>query len=95
MSKHLFHSDFQFPKQTHAYHGKVRDMYTMLGDRIVAVVSDRISAFDVVLPEPIPFKGQVLNGIASSTPCAFDGFTSFTRASRSRAFGSKTDARKA
>jgi len=65
MSKHLFHSDFQFPKQTHAYHGKVRDMYTILGDRIVAVVSDRISAFDVVLPEPIPFKGQVLNGIAS------------------------------
>jgi len=65
MSKHLFHTDFKFLNQTEAYHGKVRDMYTLNDDLIVAVVSDRISAFDVVLPQPIPFKGQVLNGIAS------------------------------
>lgn len=56
---------FQFPGQTHAYHGKVRDMYTLAGGLTVAVVSDRISAFDVVLPQGIPFKGEVLNRIAS------------------------------
>ena len=48
-----------------SYHGKVRDMYTIGEDLMVAVVSDRISAFDVVMPRGIPFKGQVLNGVAS------------------------------
>ena len=65
MSQSLHASRFQFPTQTRAYHGKVRDMYSIADDLMVAVVSDRISAFDVILPKPIPFKGQVLNGIAS------------------------------
>lgn len=65
MSQQLYHSTFEFPGQTNAYHGKVRDMYRINDEIIVAVVSDRISAFDVILPSPIPFKGQVLNGIAS------------------------------
>ena len=61
----LLRSDFQLSGQTSAYHGKVRDMYTLEDGHIVAVVSDRISAFDVILPRPIPFKGQVLNGVAT------------------------------
>ncbi|MBO74845.1 MAG: phosphoribosylaminoimidazolesuccinocarboxamide synthase [Flavobacteriales bacterium] len=65
MSQSLHASRFNFPTQTHAYHGKVRDMYSIANNMMVAVVSDRISAFDAILPEPIPFKGQVLNGIAS------------------------------
>ena len=65
MSQSLHGSRFNFPGQTKAYHGKVRDMYSIADNKIVAVVSDRISAFDVILPKPIPFKGQVLNGIAS------------------------------
>ena len=65
MSQSLHASRFQFPTQIRAYHGKVRDMYSIADDLMVAVVSDRISAFDVILPKPIPFKGQVLNGIAS------------------------------
>ncbi|WP_291402174.1 phosphoribosylaminoimidazolesuccinocarboxamide synthase [Daejeonella sp.] len=56
---------FNLPGQTQFYKGKVRDVYT-IGDKfLVMVVTDRISAFDVVLPEPIPFKGQVLNQIAA------------------------------
>jgi phosphoribosylaminoimidazole-succinocarboxamide synthase len=61
----LLSSDLHLPGQTSAYHGKVRDMYSLDDGRIVAVVSDRISAFDVVLPRGIPFKGQVLNGVAT------------------------------
>ena len=64
MSQTLTHSDYRFPGQTHVYHGKVRDVYT-IGQYLVMVVSDRISAFDVVLPRGIPFKGQVLNQIAA------------------------------
>lgn len=56
---------FQFPGQTAFYSGKVRDVYTINEDRLVMIASDRISAFDVILPEPIPFKGQVLNQIAA------------------------------
>ena len=56
---------FQFPGQTAFYKGKVRDVYTIANNLLVMVVSDRISAFDVVLPEAIPYKGQVLNQIAS------------------------------
>ena len=59
-------TDFNFTGQTLAYHGKVRDMYGIGDDLIVAVVSDRISAFDVVMPRGIPYKGQVLNGVAST-----------------------------
>lgn len=56
---------FKFPRQTSFYKGKVRDVYTIDDRLIVMVVSDRISAFDVVLPRPIPYKGQVLNQIAA------------------------------
>lgn len=55
---------FSLPGQTAFYSGKVRDVYT-IGDRLVMIASDRISAFDVILPRPIPYKGQVLNQIAS------------------------------
>jgi len=55
---------FSFPGQTAFYSGKVRDVYT-IGDRLVMIASDRISAFDVILPRPIPYKGQVLNQIAA------------------------------
>ncbi|WP_295123681.1 phosphoribosylaminoimidazolesuccinocarboxamide synthase [uncultured Chitinophaga sp.] len=56
---------FQFPGQTAFYKGKVRDVYTIADKWLVMQVSDRISAFDVVLPRPIPYKGQVLNQIAA------------------------------
>ena len=56
---------FNFPGQTNFYKGKVRDVYTINNKYLAMVVTDRISAFDVVLPEPIPFKGQVLNLIAA------------------------------
>lgn len=58
-------TNFKFPKQTGFYKGKVRDVYTIDNEYLVMVVSDRISAFDVVLPEAIPYKGQVLNQIAA------------------------------
>ena len=63
--KALTRTDFNFPKQKHVYHGKVRDVYNINDEYLVMVVSDRISAFDVILPEGIPYKGQVLNQIAS------------------------------
>ena len=56
---------FQFPGQTNYYKGKVRDVYTIQDSILVMIASDRISAFDVILPRPIPFKGQVLNQIAA------------------------------
>ncbi|RZK82559.1 MAG: phosphoribosylaminoimidazolesuccinocarboxamide synthase [Pedobacter sp.] len=56
---------FSFPKQSNYYKGKVRDVYTINDQYMAMVVTDRISAFDVVLPEAIPFKGQVLNQIAA------------------------------
>jgi phosphoribosylaminoimidazole-succinocarboxamide synthase len=55
----------QFPNQTKFYRGKVRDVYTIADQWLVMIASDRISAFDVILPRPIPFKGQVLNQIAA------------------------------
>jgi phosphoribosylaminoimidazole-succinocarboxamide synthase len=58
-------ANFSFPGQTNFYKGKVRDVYTIHQDLLVMVASDRISAFDVILPRPIPFKGQVLNQIAA------------------------------
>lgn len=61
----LERSEFNFTGQTHVYHGKVRDVYSIGEDKLVMIASDRISAFDVILPKGIPFKGQVLNQIAS------------------------------
>ena len=58
-------SIFSFPNQTNFYKGKVRDVYFIGDDLLVMIASDRISAFDVILPRPIPFKGQVLNQIAA------------------------------
>ena len=65
MSNSIIRTDFNFPNQTKFYKGKVRDVYTIGKDKLVMVVSDRISAFDHVLPEGIPYKGQVLSQIAS------------------------------
>lgn len=61
----LMSSDFHFPGQKGVYRGKVREVYELENDLLVMVASDRISAFDVVLPKGIPYKGQVLNQIAS------------------------------
>lgn len=58
-------SSYQFPFQTNVYHGKVRDVYSIGNDWLVMIASNRISAFDVILPRPIPYKGQVLNQIAA------------------------------
>src|SRR6187402_1099270 len=58
-------ANFKFPDQTNFYKGKVRDVYFIGDDWLVMIASDRISAFDVILPRPIPFKGQVLNQIAA------------------------------
>src|ERR1700712_3723811 len=63
--KAIKETHFNFPGQTSFYKGKVRDVYTINNKYLAMVVSDRISAFDVVLPRPIPFKGQVLNQIAA------------------------------
>ncbi len=63
--KALTQTNFQFEGQKSVYHGKVRDVYDINDDIIVMVATDRISAFDVILPKGIPFKGQVLNQIAS------------------------------
>ncbi len=61
----IVNTDFNFPKQKSVYHGKVRDVYNINDEYMVMLVSDRISAFDVVLPKGIPYKGQVLNQIAA------------------------------
>ncbi|MFA6712982.1 MAG: phosphoribosylaminoimidazolesuccinocarboxamide synthase [Bacteroidales bacterium] len=61
----IIRTEFDFPKQTAKYIGKVRDVYTIKNDYLIMIATDRISAFDVVLPKGIPFKGQVLNQIAS------------------------------
>ena len=65
MSNALTRTDFNFKGQKSVYHGKVRDVYNIDDDLMVMVATDRISAFDVILPKGIPFKGQVLNQIAS------------------------------
>ena len=66
MATTLVNTDFHFPGQTAVYHGKVRDVYTINDDLLVMVATDRISAFDVILPKGIPYKGQALNQIAAS-----------------------------
>ncbi|HBL34392.1 MAG TPA: phosphoribosylaminoimidazolesuccinocarboxamide synthase [Porphyromonadaceae bacterium] len=65
MSNTLTKTHYQFPGQTAVYHGKVRDVYSIGNDTLVMIATDRISAFDVILPQGIPYKGQVLNQIAS------------------------------
>ncbi|MBQ2877754.1 MAG: phosphoribosylaminoimidazolesuccinocarboxamide synthase [Bacteroidaceae bacterium] len=66
MAKALTNTEFKFEKQKSVYHGKVRDVYDIDDDKLVMVATDRISAFDVVLPKGIPYKGQVLNQIAAT-----------------------------
>lgn len=65
MQNAIVETNFKFPRQKDVYKGKVRDVYNIDDDYLVMVVSDRISAFDVVLPKGVPFKGQVLNQIAA------------------------------
>ena len=65
MATTLINTDFNFPGQKSVYHGKVRDVYDINDDIMVMVATDRISAFDVILPKGIPYKGQVLNQIAA------------------------------
>ena len=65
MKNALVKTDFNFPGQNGVYHGKVRDVYNINDELLVMVASDRISAFDVILPKGIPYKGQVLNQIAA------------------------------
>lgn len=65
MAETLVKTDFNFPGQKSVYHGKVRDVYEINDDTLVMIATDRISAFDVILPKGIPYKGQVLNQIAS------------------------------
>ena len=65
MKETLARTDFRLPGQKAVYHGKVRDVYTLDNDLLVMIATDRISAFDVVLPAGIPYKGQVLNQIAA------------------------------
>jgi len=65
MSNAIFESTFEFEGQKNVYNGKVRDVYTLDNDLLVMVASDRISAFDHVLPKGIPYKGQVLNQVAT------------------------------
>lgn len=65
MKQALTRTDFNFPGQKSVYHGKVRDVYNINDELLVMVATDRISAFDVVLPKGIPYKGQVLNQIAA------------------------------
>ena len=63
--KALTKTDYNFPGQQSVYHGKVRDVYNINGEKLVMVATDRISAFDVILPKGIPYKGQILNQIAA------------------------------
>lgn len=65
MKNTLVTTDYHFSDQTNVYHGKVRDVYSIGKDTLVMIATDRISAFDVVLPQGIPYKGQVLNQIAA------------------------------
>ena len=58
-------TDFHFPGQQSVYKGKVREVYTLDNDLLVIVATDRLSAFDVVMPRGIPYKGQILNQIAT------------------------------
>ena len=65
MSNAITETNFNFPGQKSVYKGKVRDVYFLENDRLVMIASDRLSAFDVVMPKGIPYKGQILNQIAT------------------------------
>ena len=65
MSNTITNSQFNFPGQKNIYHGKVREVYTIENDLLVMIATDRLSAFDVVMPKGIPYKGQILNQIAT------------------------------
>ncbi|MEL0240597.1 MAG: phosphoribosylaminoimidazolesuccinocarboxamide synthase, partial [Flavobacteriaceae bacterium] len=65
MTNTLMHTDFNFKGQKSVYRGKVREVYTLDNGLLVMVATDRLSAFDVVMPKGIPFKGQILNQIAT------------------------------
>ena len=65
MSSTITTTDFQFPNQKSVYRGKVREVYNINDDLLVMIATDRLSAFDVVLPKGIPYKGQILNQIAT------------------------------
>lgn len=65
MNNTLTSTDFQFPGQKKVYYGKVRDVYTLNNDLLLMVATDRLSAFDVVMPKGVPYKGQILNQIAT------------------------------
>ena len=65
MANTIITTDFHFPGQKSVYHGKVREVYTLENNRLLMVATDRLSAFDVVMPKGIPYKGQILNQIAT------------------------------
>ena len=65
MSKTITQTDFNFPGQKSVYHGKVREVYAINDELLVMIATDRLSAFDVVMPKGIPYKGQILNQIAT------------------------------
>lgn len=65
MKNTIIATDFNFPGQKSVYHGKVREVYTLANNKLLMVATDRLSAFDVVLPKGIPYKGQILNQIAT------------------------------
>ncbi len=70
MSNTLTETNFNFPGQTDIYKGKVRDVYSLENDKLVIIATDRLSAFDVVMPKGIPYKGQILNQIATKMMAA-------------------------
>ena len=65
MSRTINETNFNFPNQKHIYRGKVREVYNINDEKLVMIASDRLSAFDVIMPKQIPFKGQILNQIAA------------------------------
>jgi phosphoribosylaminoimidazole-succinocarboxamide synthase len=65
MTNTIIATDFNFPGQKSVYNGKVREVYTLENDRLLMIATDRLSAFDVVMPKGIPYKGQILNQIAT------------------------------
>ena len=65
MSNTIIATDFHFPGQKNVYHGKVREVYTLENNQLLMIATDRLSAFDVVMPKGIPYKGQILNQIAT------------------------------
>ena len=65
MNNTITSTNFSFPEQKDVYKGKVRDVYTLANDKLVMIVTDRLSAFDVVMPKGIPYKGQILNQLAT------------------------------